>query len=145
MRFETTVAIAAPPDRIWSTWLDVERWPDWTASVDSAQRLDDGELGVGSRVRIKQPKLRPAVWEVTELDPDRSFVWQARSGGLTMLASHVIERAAGGVTVRLTFELTGFLSGLFGRLMGGRIRTYLATEAEGLKAHCEARPRLDGS
>jgi uncharacterized membrane protein len=138
MRFETTVAIAAPAERIWSTWLDVERWPKWTASVESAQRLDDGELGVGSRVRVRQPKMRAALWEVTDLQPGRSFTWQARSGGLLMVASHVVERAADGVTVRLAFDLTGPLSGLFGRLVGSRIRTYLATEAEGLKAHSEA-------
>jgi uncharacterized membrane protein len=137
MRFETTVAIAAPPDRIWSTWREVERWPEWTASVSSIERLDDGEFGVGSRVRIKQPRMRAAAWEVTDLEPDHSFVWRARSGGLAMVAGHVIEPAAGGVTVRLTFDVTGFLSGPFGRLVGSRIRAYMATEAEGLKARCE--------
>jgi uncharacterized membrane protein len=137
MRFETTVVIAADPGRIWSTWLDVECWPDWTESVDSAQRLDEGEFGVGSRVRLKQPRLRPAVWEVTELEPGRSFVWTTRSGGMSMTASHLIEPGSGAATVRLSFDLTGPLSGLFGRLMGGRIRAYLATEAEGLKATVE--------
>jgi uncharacterized membrane protein len=142
MRFETTVAIAATPDRIWSTWRDIERWPEWTASVSSVERLDGGDFGIGSRVRIKQPRMRAAVWEVTDFEPDQSFVWRARTGGLAMVAGHVIEPAAGGVTVRLSFELTGLLSGLFGRLVDGRIRAYMATEAEGLKAHCE-RPAPD--
>lgn len=138
MRFETTVQIAADPNRIWSTWLDVERWSDWTPSVDSAQRLDEGEFGVGSRARLKQPKMRAAVWEVTELEPDRSFVWTTRSGGVTMVASHVIEPGADAATVRLVLDLTGPLSGLLGRLMGGRIRSYLQAEADGVKTYCEA-------
>jgi uncharacterized membrane protein len=137
MRFETTVAIAAPPDRIWSTWRDVECWPEWTASVSSVERLDEGEFGVGSRVRMKQPRMRAAVWEVTDFEREHSFVWRARSGGLGMVAGHVIEPAADGVTARLTFDLTGLLSGVFGRLVGSRIRAYMATEAEGLKARCE--------
>jgi uncharacterized membrane protein len=137
MRFETTVEIAAEPDRIWSTWVDVACWPDWTTSVDSAQRLDDGDFGVGSKVRLKQPRMRAAVWEVTELEPGRSFVWSTRSGGMSMVASHVIEPGTDAATVRLSFELAGPLSGLFGRLMGGRIRRYLQTEADGVKAYCE--------
>ena len=46
--------------------------------------------------------------------------------------------AGDGVRVRLAFELTGPLSSLVGRLVAGRIRRYLRTEADGLKAHCEA-------
>jgi uncharacterized membrane protein len=138
MRYETAVDIAAGADRVWATWIDVESWPDWSESVDSAQRLDDGAFGVGSRARLKQPKMRAAEWEVTELETDRSFVWRTRSGGLDMVATHVIEPAGEGVRVTLGFELTGPLSGLIGRLMGGRIRRYLGMEADGLKAHCEA-------
>jgi uncharacterized protein YndB with AHSA1/START domain len=138
MRFETTVQIAADPSRIWSTWLDVERWSEWTTSVDSSERLDEGEFGVGSKARVKQPKMRVAVWEVTEVEPDRSFVWTTRTGGVTMVASHVIEPGADAATVRLSLDLTGPLSGLLGWLMGGRIRSYLQAEADGVKAHCEA-------
>jgi hypothetical protein len=79
-----------------------------------------------------------AVWEVTEVVPRGSFVWRARSGGLSWVAGHTIDPAADSVTVRLTLELTGPLSALVGRLFGARIRTYLGAEAEGLKTHCEA-------
>lgn len=137
MRFETTTDIAADADRVWKTWLEFERWPDWTTSVDDAERLDDGEFGVGSRVRIKQPKMRAAEWEVAEAESGRSFDWRTQSGGMSMVAGHAIEPGADGVTVRLTFDLTGPLSGLFGRLMGGRIRSYMRAEAEGLKTYCE--------
>jgi hypothetical protein len=81
--------------------------------------------------------MRGTVWEVTELEPDRSFVWSARSGGVSMVAGHTIEPGADRATVRLSFDLTGPLSGLFGRLAGGRIRRYLGMEADGLKAYCE--------
>ena len=138
MDYETTVDIAADPDRIWSTWIDVERWPEWTESMESVRRLDDGEFGVGSRVRVKQPKLRAAVWEVTEAEPARSFVWVARTAGMTMVASHEVEPAAGGVTARLTFEMTGPLSGVIGRLLGTRIRSYLQMEADGVKTRAES-------
>ena len=137
MDYETTIEIAADPDRVWTIWIDVERWPEWTQSVVTARRLDDGEFGVGSRTRLKQPKLPAAVWEVTEAEPGRSFVWVARSGGLTMIASHVVEPSVAGVTAQLTFEITGPLSGVIGRLLGSRIRTNLRMEADGVKTRSE--------
>jgi uncharacterized membrane protein len=138
MKYERAFDIAADADRVGATGIDVETWPDWTESVDSAQRLDDGAFAVGSRARLKQPKMRVAEWEVTELETGRFFVWRTRTGGLGMVATHAMQPAADGVRVTLSFELTGTLSGLIGRLVGGRIRRYLEMEADGLKAHCEA-------
>jgi hypothetical protein len=50
---------------------DVERWPEWT--MTAVKKMDDGPLVVGSKVRVRQPKLLPAVWLVTELDENRAF------------------------------------------------------------------------
>ena len=56
MQFETTVQIDASPQSVWEVMTDVERWPEWTTSVQRVERLDDGPLRVGSRARLKQPK-----------------------------------------------------------------------------------------
>ena len=49
-------------------------------------------LGVGARVRIEQPKLRPAVWEVSALEPGESWTWVSRAPGIRTTAIHVLER-----------------------------------------------------
>src|SRR5919108_6017075 len=94
MKLERSIAITAPPDTVWSVLADIERWPEWTASMTTVQPLDPGGLAAGARVRIKQPRLPPLVWRVTALEPGRSFDWVARSPGATTVARHRIEPRA---------------------------------------------------
>ena len=66
--FDITVDFDSTPGRVWAVMRDIARWHEWTASVRSIERLDDGPLAVGSRVRIRQPKVLPAIWTVTALE-----------------------------------------------------------------------------
>ena len=63
-RHRTSVDVDASPARVWEVMADVGRWPEWTASMTSVELLGDA-LDVGAHVRIRQPKLPAAVWEVT--------------------------------------------------------------------------------
>ncbi|MHB2024155.1 MAG: SRPBCC family protein, partial [Mycobacteriales bacterium] len=83
MHAETSVDIDALPADVWSVLVDVERMPTWTESVSKAERLGTGVLAVGAKVRLAQPRLPAMVWEVTELEPEASFTWSTRRGGLT--------------------------------------------------------------
>lgn len=64
---EITFTVGAPADVVWEVMTDVQAWPEWTASVTTVERLDEGPLRVGSRARIVQPKIPTVVWEVGEL------------------------------------------------------------------------------
>ena len=58
MRFEQSIDVAAAAERVFDLYRDVDHWPDWTESVSSVERLDGvGPLEVGSRTKIRQPKL----------------------------------------------------------------------------------------
>src|SRR6266516_666434 len=52
MHIERSVDINAPPERVWAVMADVERWPEWTESMKSVERLDSGEFGVGSKAKL---------------------------------------------------------------------------------------------
>ncbi|MGO8789991.1 MAG: SRPBCC family protein [Terriglobia bacterium] len=134
-----TVDIQAPPDRVWAVLCDVERWPEWTATTTSVQRLDTGPLAVGSRARLLQPKLRPAVWEVTELDEGTgSFIWVTRSPGVQVTGRHLVEENKGGSRVTLSIQFAGILGPLVALLYRSLNQRYIAIEAEGLRKRCEA-------
>ena len=135
---QVSIAIHGPLEAAWNALIDVESWPDWTPSMTRVERLDDGALRVGSRARIKQPRMPAMVWEVTELKPAREFTWVGRSPGVATTGRHVLEPTAGGTRLTLTVEHRGVLAGLVTRLTRRRTRRYLGLEAKGLKASTEA-------
>lgn len=138
--FHTSKVVNASCDQVWSVLADVKRWPEWTESVSKVELLDRSSLMIGSRVRIYQPKLRPAVWTITEWQPARKFTWVAKHPGLLMVADHALAPNSTGCTITLTFTLKGLLSGLAGFLNGSLINQYVELEAAGLKARSE-RPK----
>ena len=138
MRYVTTVDIDAPAERVWGILSDVERWPEWTASMTRVELLDGGELAVGGRARIKQPAFPRLIWRVTQLQPGRSFSWTAKSAGMTTIAAHDLrQRDDAAVNVTVSIEQTGLFSRLVGMVFGGRTRRYLDMEANGLKRRSE--------
>ncbi len=138
MDIERSIEIAAPRATVWGVMADVERWPEWTPTMTSVERLDGGPFAVGSRVRIRQPRLPTAVWTVTAFEPERYLEWQNASPGLESLAGHRLEGAAGGTRVTLSLRWRGWVAPVL-RLFYGRLaRRYVQTEAEGLKQRCEA-------
>jgi uncharacterized membrane protein len=139
--FSTTVDIDAPPERVWTIVRDVGRWPEWTASMTSVERLETGPLAVGSRARVRQPKLLPAVFAVTELRPDAGFAWVTRSAGVEATGGHWIVPAGAGSRVTLSVEFKGGLAWLVARVAGRLTRRYLELEAAGLKRVSEAGER----
>ncbi len=74
MIVDHSIRIAAPRAVVWAILTDVERWPEWTASMRSVQYVGAARLTLGGQVRIKQPGMPALVWEVTALVPQESFV-----------------------------------------------------------------------
>lgn len=136
--FSITVDINAPQDIVWGVMFDIERWAEWTASVAKIEQLDSGPLAVGSRARILQPKVPPAVWQVTELDPGRGFSWKSGSALAWAVGKHWVEAAGPGSRATLSLHFGGPLGGIIARLLSNLNYRYLRMEAEGLKQRSES-------
>jgi hypothetical protein len=139
MKYEVSIDIDAEPQRVWDILTDVERWSEWTQSVTNAVRLSPPPFKVGSRVRMKQPRLKETVWTVTELEPLTGFTWVARQPGVTSVASHRLEqRVPGTITVTLGVRHRGVLAPLVWLFSARMTRRYLELERHGLKSRSEA-------
>ena len=137
MEYRVTATAGSPPAQVYRLFIDVERWPELTQSMRSVRRLDSGPIRVGSEAVVRQPRLPSARWRVTELEPDRRFTWETRSGGVTSVGDHLVEPDGAGSRITLTLRMRGPLSGVMGLLMGGLARRYASMELEGFRAAAE--------
>ncbi len=145
------VTIEAPIEAVWACFIDVERWPEWTASVTSLNWVDGPSGGaefempvegsamhVGAAVRIKQPRFPRLTWTVTSIQPGVAWTWVARSPGAITSATHELTRLTPSSTrVEQSIEHGGIVGVLVGRLTARLTRRYLAMEAAGLKTRVE--------
>jgi len=139
---DRSITIEAPAATVWSIFSDVERWPDMTPSVERLTALDGAELAVGRRYRIEQPRFPKLVWEVTEVEPGRSWTWVQRSPGGTTCAVHeVIAQGPDRTLVRQRIDQRGPIGAVVGFLTRKLTPRYMDQEAEGLKAMAEAAHR----
>ena len=133
--YDASIAIGAPRESVWRVLAAVVAWPKWLPTVTSVEALDGEPLQIGFRYTVRQPKLRPATWVVTQLEPPSLFVWQARSPGLLMIAFHTIEEGPLGKSrVTLRFSFTGVLGTPIGWLFRSTTERYLAQELASLRS-----------
>jgi hypothetical protein len=139
MRFEKSIEINAPQQRVWDVLSDVEGWPLRIDTVEAVELLTPAPLASGSRVRLRQPKLPEGVWDVTVWDAPASFEWTQKAGGMTTVASHRVDALdAGHARLTLTLEMRGLLAPIIGRFYSGLTNDYMTREAEGMKRAAES-------
>jgi hypothetical protein len=137
MVIEHAIHIDASPETVWTVTVDVERWPEWSPTVTSAQPVGGGPLRLGIEVRVRQPLQPAAMWVVVALERGRRFAWETRRPGLHMVATHDITPAGAGTTNVLRLEAGGLMATLLRPLLALAFRRALAAENRGLRKRCE--------
>jgi carbon monoxide dehydrogenase subunit G len=138
MRYEETVLVDAPVELIWRLTTHIDDWPTFLPTVQRVERLDAGELRVGSTARLKQPGQSSAIWTVTHLEPEREFTWETSRTGLRLTGRHLLEPAGEGTRMTLVLETTGRAAGVASVLFGGMMRSALRKEAAGFARQASA-------
>lgn len=137
-RFSISVDIAATPQHVWNVLADVEAWPTWTPTMTKVEGIDGSELKWGAAFTIKQPGLMKAKYVVTELTDGESFTWYNSVAGNYIVAGHTLKQVSEAVTnLTLSFEVSGLFAAFTWLLVQKKVREFVTTEAESLKAVCE--------
>lgn len=137
--YQEEIDVAASPDDVWAVLVDVEAWPSWTASMKRVVLVTPGPLRLGSVAEVRQPRLAPTTFTVTEYDDGRSFAWSTGNKALATVGDHSVQATAEGARVTLTLRQSGPLAGAVGVLYSRLITRYVRMEAEGMKRAAESR------
>lgn len=129
MRYETSTTTATEPSRLWAVLSDVESWPEWIEIYEEVRRTTSGPLAQGEQVHVKQKGLAAGDWTVTELDEGHVFAWTSRQPGVRIVGRHVVSpEPDGGSRLTLELEMSGWLSGPVGAVLGKKSRSYVDLE-----------------
>jgi uncharacterized membrane protein len=139
MRFEKSIDVEAPQQRVWEVLSDLEAWPRRIDTVEAVELLTPAPVRRGSRVRLKQPKLPEGVWDVTVWDAPSYFEWTQKTGGVTSVAGHRVEALGEGrARLTLTLDMRGLLIPVIALFYKGLTNRYMTREAEGMKRASES-------
>ena len=139
MRFEKSIDIEAPQQRVWDVLSDLEAWPQRIETVDVVELLTPGPIAKGSRVRLKQPKLPEGTWDVTVWDAPSYFEWTQKMGGTTSIAGHRVEALGEGrARLTLTLDMGGLLIPIMLLFYRDLTNRYMKLEADGMKRAAES-------
>lgn len=94
-----------PPHEVFAALTEPERLAVWHHAFDHAERLDDGQLAVGSRIRVtSRVDGRPADLdlEVVAIEPGRSVTIEGRSDDVRSRAELAVAADGAGSEVTAT-------------------------------------------
>jgi carbon monoxide dehydrogenase subunit G len=141
MRFEKSIDIDAPQQRVWDVLSAIEAWAQRIETVEVVELLTPTPITKGSRVRLKQPKLPEGTWDITVWDAPSYFEWTQKASGITSVAGHRVEALGEGrARLTLTLEMRGYLIAIIGLFYKNLTNRYMNLEAEGMKRAAESTP-----
>jgi len=116
--FSHSVDIARPPAEVFPWLLEDDKVPQWTGHLERYERLDDGAIGRGSRMRqVLEVSGRTidVQLEVTAYDPPSGAQTRFSTNGIEVVSSYALEAAGAGT--RLTQSIEAKPSGLTARML----------------------------
>ena len=143
MDYDVSVRIRRPPDVVYATLVDIQRYATAPGSpVSVMEKIPPGPTTVCTRwrevIRLG-PFLTMTTWsEVTALEPSRRIEERFRGRGFTGTLRYTIEPVEGGCTLRQQQTITprGLLrlfAGPMGRMFEPRMRGHLEAIRDGLE------------
>ena len=137
MRFESSIDINAPAEKVWALIDKLEEWPQWMPSIKKIERLSKGPLTVGSQLSVTAKVSRLTVkllMTITEFVPERTVVMQGKALGTNLTRFYTLEPVNGKTKVIIGGDVSGALAWLAcrgGKAVSAEIALAVKTRIEG--------------
>ncbi|QWB22799.1 MULTISPECIES: SRPBCC family protein [Streptomyces] len=132
------------PEDVYDYVMDTPRIPEWQLSAVSAERLDEGPFGIGSRFRVTRHvgrRVMPMTMEVVEYDPPHTWGMRGVDGPVRARVHGEVEPFDEGqrshVTIEIDFESHGVGKVLVPLVMRPQVRKELPRNEQLLKDRLE--------
>jgi uncharacterized membrane protein len=115
MRFESSIDINAPAEKVWALVDKLEEWPQWMPSIKKIERLSGGPLTVGSQLSVTAEVSGLTVtllMTITEFVPQRSVVLEGKALGTKLTRFYNLEPVNSKTKVTIGGDVSGALAWL---------------------------------
>jgi carbon monoxide dehydrogenase subunit G len=139
MRFESSIDINAPANKVWALIDRLEEWPQWMPSIKKIERISPGPLGVGSQLSVTAKVSGLTVtllMTITEFVPERNVVMEGKALGTKLTRFYNLEPVNGKTKVTIGGDVSGALAGLAhrgGQAVSAEIAQAAKKKVEGLE------------
>jgi len=137
MRFESSIDIDAPADKVWALVDKLEEWPRWMPSIKKIERISPGPLTAGSQLSVTAKVSGLTVrllMTVTAFVPERNVVLEGRRLGTKLSRFYILEPVNGRTRLTIGGDVSGALAWLAchgGRKVSTEIALAVKTRIEG--------------
>jgi carbon monoxide dehydrogenase subunit G len=115
MRFESSIDINAPVEKVWALIDKLEQWPQWTPSIKKIERVSKGPLTAGSQLSVTAKVSGLTItllMTITEFVPERNVVMKGKALGTNLTRFYNLEPLDGKTKVTIGGEVSGALAWL---------------------------------
>ena len=137
MRFESSIDINAPAEKVWALVDKLEEWPQWMPSIKKIERVSKEPLTVGSQLSVTAEVSGltvTLVMTITEFVPERSVVLEGKALGTKLTRFYTLEPVNGKTKVTIGGDVSGALAWLAhrgGQEVSAEIALAVKTRIEG--------------
>jgi len=139
MRFESSIDINAPVEKVWALIDKLEEWPQWMPSIKKIERLSKEPLIAGAQLVVTAKVSGLTVkllMTITEFVPERTVVMQGKALGTSLTRFYTLEPVNGKTKVTTGGEVSGVLAWLArrgGQAVSVEIAQAVKKKVEGLE------------
>jgi carbon monoxide dehydrogenase subunit G len=139
MRFESSIDINAPVDKVWALIDNLEKWPQWMPSIKKIERISKGPLAAGSQLSVTAKVSGLTVtllMTITEFVPERNVVMEGKALGTKLTRFYTLEPVNGKTKVTIGGDVSGALAWLAcrgGQVVSAEIAQAAKKKVEGLE------------